>query len=89
MGVLVAALLATVGCATHDAHLKKPPKEAEVYAVPPDDPRYEKPIEYPKESLERDPIQQKAKNNDQLPGSFNTSRVGGPGNTGGIGGPGR
>jgi hypothetical protein len=86
IGVLAVALLGAAGCLTNDAHLKKPPKQPEVYAVPPEDPRYDKPIEYPKETMDRDPLQQKSKNDQGpgQPGGPNRFRAGG-GN--GMGGP--
>jgi hypothetical protein len=70
---LLAALLGLASCTSPNAHLKpvRPPEE---YQVPPDnDPRYNQPVEYPKEALEKDPFLKKA-------------GAGGPNGPGGAGG---
>jgi hypothetical protein len=69
-----------VGCSTPGPQLRNP--QPEVLAVPPeDDERYSRPIEYPKELLNRPPVKP------TTPGGKPGMRAGGPG-MGGPGGPG-
>jgi hypothetical protein len=60
LGLFVAGLLGG-GCSSTDAHLK-PPKPPEEYNAPSDkDSRYTSPIAYPKDSLDKDVLMQRAK----------------------------
>jgi hypothetical protein len=86
LGLLLAVLLSLAGCTSSDPYVK-PPKPPEEYAVPPDDPRFSKPIEYPKEALDRgDPLAQKYKDTGGPGGPGPGMR--GPGMGGGMGGMG-
>jgi hypothetical protein len=79
LGFLLAALLGLVGCTSNEPHLK-PPKPHEEYNVPPEqDARFSKPVEYPKEVMERDPFAPKYKDKDGPgnPGSMRSPRLGG------------
>jgi hypothetical protein len=76
LGLLSAALWGLAGCATTESEIKKPPKPPEEYKLPPeDDPRFNKPVEYPKDVFEKDPLQQKAKAKD-TPGMIGSQRSG-------------
>jgi hypothetical protein len=68
LSLFAGALLGMAGCASRDAHLK-PPKPPEQYIPPPDkDTRYTTPIQYPKDSLDKDILQQRAKEAANGPG---------------------
>jgi len=90
LGLLLAALISTVGCTSSDAHLK-PPKHPEEYNVPPDDLRYSKPPEFPKEVMDEDLLTKKAKDakgDKDGQGKFGASGMGGGGAGGnGMGSP--
>jgi hypothetical protein len=76
LGILTVALWGLAGCATSTGEIKKPPKPPEEYNLPPEnDARFNQPIEYPKEALEKDPLQQKAKGKD-TPGMMGSQRSG-------------
>jgi hypothetical protein len=60
LGLLLLIHAGLLGCATTEPQIK-PPKQAEEYNSPPDnDRRYTGPIEYPKETMESDPLLKKA-----------------------------
>jgi hypothetical protein len=60
LGLLLLIQIGLLGCATTEPQLK-PPKPPEEYNPPPDnDRRYTGPIEYPKETMETDPLLRKA-----------------------------
>jgi hypothetical protein len=81
LGLLAAALLGLVGCATDNQ--VKAPKHPEEYNVPPeDDRRYSQPPEYAKELLNKDVIVKPDKG-DGGPGG----PPGGPGGSRSAGGP--
>ncbi len=86
VGILTAALFGLGGCLHTDTQLKKPPKQPEEYRTVPDsDPRYNKPVEYPKETMDRDPLQTKNKNGDKSQNPLD--KQGGMGGSMGGGGP--
>jgi hypothetical protein len=62
---LLGAMLWMAGC--KNEALLRPPKNPEVFNLPPDDPRYTGPPEYPKDTLNQDPLA-KAKSDSNLPG---------------------
>ncbi|MGL4549546.1 MAG: hypothetical protein ACRC33_00050 [Gemmataceae bacterium] len=79
-------LLAFFGCSTTEPNTR-PPKEPMVYRSAPDEPAYSRPMEYPKETMEQDPLIKKAKTAGlpgmtQRPGQANAGRPGGMGGTG-------
>ena len=54
LGLLIIAFVAQPGCSTTDNQIR-PPKRVEEYNVPSDtDPRYNRPVEYPKDTLNQD-----------------------------------
>ncbi len=60
LGLLVLVHAGMLGCTTTEPQLK-PPKPPEEYNKPPEnDRRYSGPVEYPKETLETDPLLKKA-----------------------------
>jgi hypothetical protein len=60
LGLLCGIVIVVAGCHS-DAHLK-PPKPPEAYNLPPEgDSRFKDPAAYPKDSLNRDILLQKAK----------------------------
>jgi hypothetical protein len=64
LGILLLIHISLSGCATTEPQIK-PPKMPEEYMAPPEnDPRYDKPIEYPKEVMGQDALLQKAKTKD-------------------------
>ncbi len=69
LGLLLAILIASAGCTSTDAHLK-PPKPPVEYTVPPDETRYSKAPEFPKETMDQDFLLKKAKDASK-PGSLN------------------
>ncbi|NBO93890.1 MAG: hypothetical protein EBV06_16515 [Planctomycetia bacterium] len=82
----VLSLLTLLGCSTTQPNTR-PPKEPMVYRTAPDDPAYSRPLEYPKETMEQDPLIKKAKNAgitglNQRPGQASMGRPGGVGGTG-------
>ena len=61
LGVLLLIHIGMSGCATTEPQIK-PPKMPEEFNAPPDnDPRYNKPIEYPKETMDEDILQRREK----------------------------
>ena len=57
--IVFALLLAMAGCYSTDRQKIKPPKREELYNLPPQgDNRWDKPIEYPKGTLNQDSIKQ-------------------------------
>src|SRR5262249_25965868 len=82
---LCGLLLAVIGGCTSDSTQLRPPKPPEEFRAPPEtDPRYSKPIEYPKETMDQDSILKKAKDTSKAPGAPGGGRSGG----GGLGAPG-
>jgi hypothetical protein len=77
-------VLVVLGCTTTEPSTR-PPKEPMVYRAPPDLPEYSKPLVYPKEFMEEDPLIKKTKGS-ALPGMG--GRPGGPGSRPGMTGPG-
>ena len=74
-GLLLAGL-ALVGCKAPGPDLKTPAPEQ--FILPPeDDPRYSRPLEYPKELLNKPPA--KSTNPNGMPGFKGGPSVGGPG----------
>jgi hypothetical protein len=72
------------GCATSEPQLK-PPKAPEEFNAPPDnDSRYNKPIEYPKEAIDQDPLNKAKGNNPGGPGGPGGGKAGMPGRMGGT-----
>jgi hypothetical protein len=60
LGILLLIHAGMLGCATTEPQIK-PPKPPEEYNEPPaNDRRYSGPIEYPKETMETDPLLKKA-----------------------------
>jgi hypothetical protein len=55
LGLLVAALIGLAGCASTDDNAR-PPRRPEEYTLPPDDPRYAQPPNFPKGTLNNDVI---------------------------------
>ena len=81
--LIVLMQLALAGCALTNSELK-PPKPPEEFKDPPqNDPRYSKPIEYPKETMEEDRLLKKAAKDasKNIPGP--TQRPGAPNRYGG------
>jgi len=62
-------LAVAIGCSTDKDQLR-PPKQPEEFRAPPEtDPRYSKPIEYPKDTMtDQDPSQKKGKDGGKGPG---------------------
>jgi hypothetical protein len=57
---LLAAVAA--GCHATDNNNLRPPKQPDEFRAPPEsDPRYSRPIEYPKDTMDQDSIMKKAK----------------------------
>jgi hypothetical protein len=60
LGLLLLIQVGMLGCATTEPQLK-PPKPPEEYNAPPEnDRRYCGPIEYPKDTMDTDPLSKKA-----------------------------
>lgn len=76
-------LAGLVGCETTDQQVR-PPKPPEEFRAPPDnDPRYNSPMEYPKETLEADMLLKKARDAAKSgPGTPGPTRM--PGRPGGF-----
>jgi hypothetical protein len=56
LGLSLATLFGTLGCANPDSNLR-PPKHPEEFTVPPEnDPRFAQPVSYPKSTLFQDSI---------------------------------
>src|SRR5258708_2985169 len=61
LGLIALLQLALAGCALTESEVK-PPKPPEEFKAPPEnDPRYSKPIEYPKETMDEDRLLKKAR----------------------------
>jgi hypothetical protein len=85
LGVCGLLLAVAVGCATSDSNQVRPPKGPEEFRAPPEtDPRYSRPIEYPKDTMDQDAILKKAKDAAKSPGPGATR----PGMGNGVGGRG-
>jgi hypothetical protein len=54
-------LLLFLGCAWDTAQAVRTPKEPMAYRTAPDEPTYNRPLEYPKESMDQDPLIKKHK----------------------------
>ena len=71
------------GCATTEPQIK-PPKPPEEYNPPPEnDKRYMGPIEYPKETMDSDPLMKKAAKDKKLGTPGPTTNPGAPSRLGG------
>jgi hypothetical protein len=80
LGLLLLIHMGFSGCASSEPQLR-PPKAPEEYNAPPDnDPRYNKPIEYPKETMDQDPLTKKAKDAEKTPGPTGARSPTRPGN---------
>jgi hypothetical protein len=74
LGLLLLIQVGLSGCTTTEPQLK-PPKAPEEFNAPPEnDPRYNKPIEYPKETMEQDYLLKKAKKDKDTPGPTTSPR---------------
>ena len=72
--VLLSLLLALAGCDTLERHKVKPPKHEELYTVPPEtDPKWDRPLEYPKGTLNQDSIKKRLEQDKEA------AKPGGPG----------
>ena len=69
-------VLAPLGCTSTQPQLR-PPKPSEEFVAPPSDPAFGKPVAYPAESLDQDPMLKKGKGG--LPGMMKGGGMGGPG----------
>jgi len=66
LAALCALVLSLVGCYTNDRVKLVAPKHVEVYETPPqDDPRFSKPIEFPKNLLNKDDSRKNSKDDDK------------------------
>jgi hypothetical protein len=75
LGLLLLIQVGLYGCTTTEPQLK-PLKHPEEYNAPPEnDPRYNKPIEYPKETMDQDYLQKKAKKDKDTPGPTRDPRT--------------
>ncbi|MFO0844425.1 MAG: hypothetical protein U0797_18850 [Gemmataceae bacterium] len=87
LGLLLLAAAAVAGCETTDNYVRPPKPPEEFNAPPANDPRYSGPVEYPREVMEQDMLQKKAKDNSKAPNPLNSPRAGGAGGMrGGMGG---
>ncbi len=78
LGLWTVLLVALGGCALTEKEVKPPHPPEEFRAPPENDPRYSKPIEYPKETMDQDGLMKKAKDpSKNTPGPLN--RPGTPG----------
>ncbi len=69
LGLLLLIHVGMSGCATTEPQIK-PPKQPEEYNAPPDnDKRYTGPIEYPKETMDTDPLMKKATKDNKKQGT--------------------
>lgn len=76
LGLLLAVLLTAAGCGWNDQQLR-PPKPKEELTVPPeDDPRFSKPPEYPKDSLNKDTLIRPKDNSVFGPGNMASPKAG-------------
>jgi hypothetical protein len=74
LGLLLLIHASLSGCASTEPQIK-PPKQPEEFNAPPDnDPRYNKPIEYPAQVMDDDPLQKKAKDSKNTPGPTGSPR---------------
>ncbi len=77
---LSAVLLATLGgCTLTEKEMTTPPKPPEEFKAPPvDDPRYTRPVEYPRDTMDNDVLLNKAKKKAPgAPGLMNKTGIGG------------
>jgi len=81
LAALGALVLSLVGCYTNDRVKLTPPKHVEEYTIPPeDDPRFSKPIEFPKNLLNKnDSPKNKDDDKQNMPGMHGGGMGGGPG----------
>lgn len=82
VGWLGLMLLVPLGCTSTEPSLR-PPKGPEEFNGPPNEPAYGRPIEYPKDAMDGDPLQRKAKQG-ALPGMMNGPGAPGGGRTPGM-----
>lgn len=75
--------VAVIGCQSTEPSTR-PPAEPVVYRTAPDEPTYNRPLEYPKEYMEQDPLTKKAKSAG-LPGLTRPGQGGRPSMGGGPG----
>lgn len=81
LGLCGLLLAVAVGCNTTDSNQLRPPKQPEEFRAPPEsDPRYSRPLEYPKETMDQDNFLKKAKDTSKggAPGGGRPGMVGGP-----------
>jgi hypothetical protein len=79
LGLPLATLFGTLGCADPDRYLR-PPKHPEEYTVPPEnDPRFAQPVSYPKSSLFQDSIHKPDGEPGAPGGGMRGAGMGGPG----------
>jgi hypothetical protein len=84
LGLSAVLVMALGGCTLTETQLK-PPKPPEEFKAPPeDDPRYSRPIEYPKDTMDNDALLKKAKKNQGTPGGMNKFSGNTPGRVGGF-----
>ena len=71
MGLGLLAGLGLAGCTWTQKEVRPPPPPEEFKAPPENDPRYANPHEYPKETLDQDPLLKKAKDSAKgMPGQM-------------------
>jgi hypothetical protein len=84
LGLMILASLGVLGCESTRDQVRPPKPQEEFKAPPENDPRYSKPIEYPRETMEQDMLLKKAKDAaNKMPGPMNSPRMG-PGRTPGM-----
>jgi hypothetical protein len=81
LGLCGLVFAAVAGCALSESNQVKPPRPAEEFRAPPEsDPRYARPIEYPKDTMDQDMLLKKTKENAKgTPGPMRPGMGGGPG----------
>jgi hypothetical protein len=86
VGLVVLAAVGLGGCAATESQVR-PPKPPEEFKAPPDESRYSGPVEYPRETMNQDPLLKRAKDSasKSTPGPTGNPRNG----MGGMGSPGR
>ena len=70
LGLGLLAGLGLGGCSWSTKEVRPPPPPEEFKAPPENDPRYGNPVEYPKDSLEQDPMQKAKDGLKGLPGQM-------------------
>jgi hypothetical protein len=84
-GLWAVALATLAGCALSESNQVKPPKPPEEFRAPPEnEPRFGRPMEYPKDTMDQDALIKKAK--DAAKGAPNPMKTNmtGPGARGGF-----